>query len=66
MSLLDTRAGQHTQRELEATLARYRQNGISDPYEVPEKPELAIASETCTPEKASQRIIRRLQETGYI
>jgi len=28
VNLLVTRSGQHTQRELEATLARYRQNGI--------------------------------------
>ncbi|MGH8320750.1 MAG: bifunctional sulfate adenylyltransferase/adenylylsulfate kinase, partial [Gammaproteobacteria bacterium] len=40
--------------------------GISDPYEVPEKPELRIATETCTPDEAAQRILERLRESGYL
>ena len=40
--------------------------GISDPYEAPEKPELVIATETCTPEAAALHILRQLWESGYL
>ena len=40
--------------------------GISDPYEAPEKPELVIATETCTPEAAALHILRQLRESGYL
>ncbi|MGH8402831.1 MAG: bifunctional sulfate adenylyltransferase/adenylylsulfate kinase, partial [Gammaproteobacteria bacterium] len=40
--------------------------GISDPYEVPEKPEIVIATETCTPDEAAARIILKLRESGYV
>jgi len=40
--------------------------GIRDPYEAPEKPELVIATETCTPEAAALHILRQLRESGYL
>ncbi|WP_444994298.1 bifunctional sulfate adenylyltransferase/adenylylsulfate kinase [Aliikangiella sp. IMCC44359] len=40
--------------------------GISDPYEVPEKPELSIDTVNCTPDEAAQRIILKLEGMGYI
>ena len=40
--------------------------GISDPYEAPEFPELAIDTQDCLPEEAAQRIILRLEKEGYI
>lgn len=39
---------------------------ISDYYKVPEKPELIIATETCTPEEAALHILRQLREFGYL
>lgn len=40
--------------------------GISDPYEPPEQPELAINTEGITPEEAAQRVILTLEKLGYI
>jgi sulfate adenylyltransferase len=40
--------------------------GISDPYEVPENPELALDTGECTPDEAAQRIILKLESLGYI
>ncbi|MET1253616.1 bifunctional sulfate adenylyltransferase/adenylylsulfate kinase [Aliikangiella maris] len=40
--------------------------GISDPYEVPENPELIIDTVNCTPDEAAQRIILKLESMGYI
>ena len=40
--------------------------GISDPYEVPEAPELTIDTRNCSPEKAAQRIILQLEESGFL
>ncbi|TQV80236.1 bifunctional sulfate adenylyltransferase/adenylylsulfate kinase [Aliikangiella coralliicola] len=40
--------------------------GISDPYEIPENPELVIDTVGCTPDEAAQRIILKLEGMGYI
>jgi sulfate adenylyltransferase len=40
--------------------------GISDPYEVPEQPEIVIDSQECTPDEAAQRILLKLESLGYI
>jgi len=40
--------------------------GISDPYEVPEDPELRIDTTDCTPDQAAQRIILKLENMGFI
>jgi sulfate adenylyltransferase len=40
--------------------------GISDPYEVPEAPELVINTTDCTPDEASQMIILKLEKQGFI
>lgn len=40
--------------------------GISDPYEVPENPELAIDTVDITPEEAAQRVLLKLESMGYI
>jgi sulfate adenylyltransferase len=40
--------------------------GISDPYEVPENPELRINTAECTPMQASQEIILYLLREGYL
>ncbi len=40
--------------------------GISDPYEVPENPELVIDTVDCTPDEAAHRIILKLENMGYI
>ncbi|MGX5201616.1 bifunctional sulfate adenylyltransferase/adenylylsulfate kinase [Aliikangiella sp. IMCC44632] len=40
--------------------------GISDPYEVPENPELVIDTADCTPDEAAHRIILKLENMGYI
>ncbi len=38
---------------------------ISDPYEVPQNPEFTIATETCLPDEAAERVIRRPRDSGY-
>ncbi len=40
--------------------------GISDPYETPENPEIAIDTSECAPDEAAQRIILKLESLGYI
>ncbi len=40
--------------------------GISDPYEVPEKPELSIDAGECTPAEAVQRILVALEGMGLL
>jgi sulfate adenylyltransferase len=40
--------------------------GISDPYEAPEAPELVIDTTDCSPDEASQMIILKLEQLGYI
>ena len=40
--------------------------GISDPYDVPENPELAIQTEELTPDLAAHRILLKLENMGFI
>ena len=40
--------------------------GISDPYEVPEKPEMDINTLNFTPDQATQRIVLKLEAMGLI
>src|SRR5213083_1503689 len=40
--------------------------GIDDPYEAPEKPEVVIDTETMKPEVAAERLLRHLEECGYL
>jgi sulfate adenylyltransferase len=40
--------------------------GISDPYEEPENPEVAIDTSDVTPEEAAQQIVLYLEREGYI
>jgi sulfate adenylyltransferase len=40
--------------------------GISDPYEVPTAPDLAIDTTDLTPEEACQKIMLKLEHLGYI
>ncbi len=40
--------------------------GVDDPYEVPEKPEMLIQTEDCTPDEAAHRILLKLESMGYI
>jgi sulfate adenylyltransferase len=40
--------------------------GISDPYEVPENPEMAINTLDFTPDQATQRIVLKLEAMGLI
>jgi sulfate adenylyltransferase len=40
--------------------------GISDPYEIPEHPEVAIDTRDCTPGEAAQHILLKLESLGYI
>jgi sulfate adenylyltransferase len=40
--------------------------GISDPYEVPENPELSIDSGILSPEEAAQQIMLYLERQGYV
>ena len=40
--------------------------GISDPYEVPDKPEMAIDTTDITPDLAAHRILVKLESLGYI
>ena len=40
--------------------------GISDPYEIPENPEVIIDTEYCRPAEAAQRIILKLESMGLI
>ncbi|MEW5787533.1 MAG: bifunctional sulfate adenylyltransferase/adenylylsulfate kinase [Pseudomonadota bacterium] len=40
--------------------------GVSDPYEVPENPELAIDTAQCSVEEAVQTIVLKLEHEGYL
>jgi sulfate adenylyltransferase len=40
--------------------------GVSDPYEVPEKPEIAIDTTSLTVDEAVQRILLKLEHEGYL
>ena len=40
--------------------------GISDPYEVPESPEMTINTETCSPDEAAQQILLKMEGLGYL
>jgi sulfate adenylyltransferase len=40
--------------------------GISDPYEVPENPEMVIPTEDITPDQAAQRVLVKLESLGFI
>ena len=40
--------------------------GISDPYDVPENPELSIDTEELSPDLAAHRIVLKLENMGYI
>jgi sulfate adenylyltransferase len=40
--------------------------GISDPYEVPENPEVVVKTEELTPDLAAQRILVKLESMGFI
>ena len=40
--------------------------GISDPYEAPEAAEIVIDTTDCSPDEASQMIILKLEQLGYI
>jgi adenylyl-sulfate kinase len=40
--------------------------GVSDPYEAPHSPELVLDSGTESVEESYQKLIRRLEEVGYI
>jgi sulfate adenylyltransferase len=40
--------------------------GISDPYEVPEKPEIEIDTSEITPDLAAHRILVKLEAMGFI
>jgi adenylylsulfate kinase len=40
--------------------------GIDDPYEAPDKPEVVIDTETTKPEVAAERLLKFLDERGYL
>ena len=40
--------------------------GISDPYEVPENPEMVIDTTRCSPDEAAHRVILKLESLGFI
>jgi adenylyl-sulfate kinase len=40
--------------------------GVSDPYEPPENPEVICETEKETPSESAQKIIRKLEELGYL
>jgi len=40
--------------------------GISDPYEAPENAEVVIDASECTPDEASQQIVLKLEQLGFI
>jgi len=40
--------------------------GISDPYEVPENPELIVDTRECSPDEAVHQIILKLEHMGFI
>lgn len=40
--------------------------GVSDPYEIPEKPELAIDTAQCSVEEAVQMVVLKLEHEGFL
>lgn len=40
--------------------------GVDDPYEPPVNPELTIATESESPQQSATRILRKLEELGYV
>jgi adenylyl-sulfate kinase len=40
--------------------------GLQDPYEEPESPELVICTDTESPEESVAKIVRHLEELGYV
>ncbi len=40
--------------------------GVSDPYEPPDHPEVVCETEKETPEESAQKIVRQLEEMGYL
>jgi adenylylsulfate kinase len=40
--------------------------GVSAPYEVPERPELLVDTESSTPEESTARVVARLDELGLL
>lgn len=40
--------------------------GISDPYEVPENPDLVIDTRQCSPEEAAQMVLLKLEKLGFV
>lgn len=40
--------------------------GVNDPYEAPLNPELAVETEKESPEQSAARILRKLEELGYL
>jgi adenylylsulfate kinase len=40
--------------------------GIDDPYEAPEKAEIVIDTEACSPEEAAKQILAYLEKGGYL
>jgi sulfate adenylyltransferase len=40
--------------------------GISDPYEVPEKPEITIDTTQCSSDEAAQQILLKLEHLGFV
>lgn len=40
--------------------------GVDDPYEPPENPELTIVTDSETPQESAGRILRKLEELGYL
>ncbi len=40
--------------------------GISDPYEEPEKPEILVETDKETLEESTQKVLKRLEELGYL
>lgn len=40
--------------------------GISDPYEVPENPDLSLNTEDLSPDEAAHQIVLKLEKLGYI
>ena len=45
---------------------RVHHDGISDPYEVPEAPELRIDAGACSPEEAVQQVLLKLEAMGLV
>jgi adenylylsulfate kinase len=40
--------------------------GVDDPYEPPERPEVVVETDRMTPEESVDRVVRSLEELGYI